>query len=176
MTCIVALEHGEKIYMGGDSAGVADYNLQCVKQPKVFIVGEFIIGYTSSFRMGQLLEYNLSVPRNTEDNDLRYLITAFIPAVRSCLKEGGYTRVDNNQEEGGTFLVGYRGKSYKVDSDFQITQHIDKFVTVGAGGVFALGALAAMDITDPKKSVLKALKIAGDFSAAVRGPYYVLSK
>jgi len=174
MTCIVALEHNGNVYVGGDSAAVAGWDVQSITHPKVFRVGDFIIGYTTSFRMGQLLEYNLTVPDNPDGDDLRYLITQFIPAVRECLKQGGFAKVENNTEEGGEFIVGYRGRIYLVGSDFQITHHRDRFLSTGCGESFAMGALAAMEITDPKKAVLKALKIAGMFSAGVRPPYYVI--
>lgn len=176
MTCIVAIEHDGKVYMGGDSASVGGWDLSIITHPKVFRVDDFLIGYTSSFRMGQLLEYNLDVPKNCDgDDETKYMITKFIPAVRECLKMGGYAKVDNNQEEGGSFLVGYRGKVYLVADDFQMTHHAHKFDAVGCGESYAKGALAAMEINDPKKAILKALKIAGDFSAGVRGPYYVQS-
>jgi len=57
MTCIVGLidKESKKIYMGGDSAGVANYSLSVRKDPKVFKRYGFIFGFTSSFRMGQLL-------------------------------------------------------------------------------------------------------------------------
>ncbi len=176
MTCIVALEHKGKVYMGGDSAAVAGYNIQATANPKVFSVGDFLIGYTSSFRMGQLLQYNLTIPENTDGEDhMRYLVTKFIPAVRECLKEGGYTKIDNNQEDGGFFLVGYRGKAYKVANDFQVTRMANGFIATGCGEDYALGALAAIEIVDPEKAVARALEVAGMFSTSVRPPYHVIS-
>lgn len=174
MTCIIALEHKGKVYMGGDSAAVAGWDIQLSADPKVFQVGEFLIGYTSSFRMGQLLQYNLEIPENADGNDMRYLVSKFIPAVRECLKEGGYAKIDNNQEEGGFFLIGYHGKAYKVCQDFQITRMTDGYIAVGAGENFALGALAAMKIEDPEDAIFRALKVAEMFSGAVRAPFHVI--
>ncbi len=177
MTCIVALEFENKVFMGGDSAAVSGWDIQVTAEPKVFRLGEFLIGYTSSFRMGQLLRYNLAIPENTDgDDDMKYLVTKFIPAVRECLKSGGFARVDNNQESGGFFLVGYRGKAYVVNSDFQITRMVNGFVAVGCGENYALGALAAMQIEYPETAILRALEIAGMFSNGVCAPYYVISE
>jgi hypothetical protein len=55
MTCIVGIVENGKVYMGGDAAGVNGYSVRVRKDPKLFKVGEFLFGYTSSFRMGQLL-------------------------------------------------------------------------------------------------------------------------
>lgn len=175
MTCIVALEYEGKVYMGGDSAAVAGWDIQATANPKVFLVGDFLIGYTSSFRMGQLLQYNLTIPENIDGDDMRYLVTKFIPAVRECLKEGGYTKVDNSREDGGYFLVGYRGRAYKVANDFQITRMANGFIATGCGEGYALGALAAVEIVDPEKAVIRALEVAGMFSNGVCSPYYVIS-
>ena len=162
--------------MGGDSAAVSDWDIQVSANPKVFQIGDFLIGYTSSFRMGQLLQYNLEIPENTcGKDDMKYLVTKFIPAVRDCLKNGGYTKIDSNQENGGFFLVGYRGKAYKVASDFQITRMSNKFVAVGCGEKYALGALAAQKIEHPENAVIRALEIAGMFSSGVCSPYHVVS-
>ena len=55
MTCIVGLIHEDKVYIGADSAGAANGNITIRKDKKVFKVGEFIFGCTSSFRMIQLI-------------------------------------------------------------------------------------------------------------------------
>lgn len=176
MTCIVALEHKGKVYMGGDSAAVSGWDIQASASPKVFLVGDFLIGYTSSFRMGQLLQYNLEIPENAcGKDDMKYLVTQFIPAVRNCLKDGGYTKVDNNKEEGGAFLVGYRGKAYLVSSDFQITRMTSGFIAVGCGENYAIGALAVNKITHPENAVIRALEVAAMFSAGVCAPFHVIS-
>jgi len=54
MTCIAGFVNKNEVWIGGDSAGVAGYNLRIRKDTKVFKVnGRFLIGYTNSFRMGQ---------------------------------------------------------------------------------------------------------------------------
>jgi ATP-dependent protease HslVU (ClpYQ) peptidase subunit len=176
MTCIIALEHEGKVYMGGDSAAVSGWDIQKTANHKVFSIGEFLIGYTSSFRMGQLLQYHLDIPENNQGDDLQYLITKFIPAVRQCLKDGSYTKIENNQESAGFFLIGYHGRAYKVCSDFQVLRVMNGFLAIGIGEQYALGALAAMDINQkPEQAIERALEIAGKFNIGVCEPYYVIS-
>lgn len=177
MTCIVGVEHNGRVYIGGDSAGVAGYSLAIRADEKVFTTGPFVIGFTTSFRMGQLLRYRLSVPEqaSTEPDDYRFMCTTFIDAVRKCLKDGGWAEVVNGVERGGCFLVGYRGCLYVVGSDFQVGRAADGFDAVGCGDEIALGAFAACTLKDPERRIREALRWAEHFSAGVAGPFVVVS-
>ena len=175
MTCIVGVAHGGNVWIGGDSAGVAGYAITLRADKKVFRNGEFLFGFTSSFRMGQLLEHSLCPPTRHPDTDVfRYMVTDFADAVRNCLKAGGCaTRVDE-EEIGGTFLVGYEGRLFRVDSDYQIGESIDNFDAVGCGEEFALGSLFATKKLKPRDRVKVALEAACHFSAGVRPPLSIL--
>ena len=100
MTCIVGLTELGTVYIGGDSAGVnSRFDLAIRADQKVFINGPFVMGFTSSFRMGQLLRYKLTPPERYESQDLyNFMVTAFIDAVRACLKTGGFMRKENEVE------------------------------------------------------------------------------
>ena len=171
MTCIVGIEHEGKVYMGGDSAAVAGWDMRIETGPKVFHLGEFLIGYTSSFRMGQLLQYHLSVKPQEKESNRAYMILVFAEAVRELLKSHGYARIENNEEEGGIFLVGYRGELYKVDCNFAVLRSADGFDAVGCGASYARGALKALDWEYPQQALETALEVAAHFSAGVRGPF-----
>jgi len=175
MTCIVGIETKDGVIMGGDSGSSNGYDYTATRLKKVFRRGLFLIGYTSSFRMGQILQYRLEVKKKPKDqDDLEYLATIFIDAVRKCLKDGGYKKTENEVEEGGTFLVGYNGKLYYVGSDFQVNSTRNGFDSVGCGKDFAKGALFASVGLPPKKRVKQALKAAGHFSTGVCGPYHII--
>jgi ATP-dependent protease HslVU (ClpYQ) peptidase subunit len=62
MTCIVGMVENGKVYIGGDSAGVSGFDYHIREDQKVFQNGDMIFGFTSSFRMGQLLQYSLKIP------------------------------------------------------------------------------------------------------------------
>ena len=142
---------------------------------KVFRVGEFLIAYTSSFRMGQILQYHLEVRHQQDgETDERYMVVAFVEAVRKCLKEQGYSRIESNQEQGGCFLVGYRGRLYSVYGDFQINSSITGVAAFGAGQEYALGAMSALEsYLPPLDRIQKALQISAQLSCAVFEPFYV---
>lgn len=177
MTCIVALQHKGKITMGGDSAGVTRLDVTLRKDPKVFLNGKFLIGYTSSFRMGQILRFKFTPPPIPKSQDLfEYMCTSFIDVARKSLKRGGFTTVDSNVETGGTFLVGVNGRLFNIQADFQVGESHDDYDTVGCGDSYAFGALASQPTSmDPQKRVLQALQIAEKFSGGVRGPFVILT-
>jgi len=174
MTCIVGLVHDGKVYMGGDSAGVAGYDLTVRADEKVFTNGEFIMGFTSSFRMGQLLRYKFKPPFHLPNVSVdEYMVTSFIEEVRKCLKEGGYAR--SGEESGGRFLVGYKGELFYIDSDYQVGRLVDGFAAVGCGAQIAHGALFATGGKHPEERIKTALEAAERFSAGVRGPFVIKS-
>lgn len=176
MTAIAGFTEEGKVYIGGDSAGVAGWSLTVRADEKVFRNGEFVFGFTTSFRMGQLLRYAFHPPTPKEDQDLyRFMVTDFIDAVRSCLKAGGYASKDKESESGGTFLVGFRGKLFSINGDYQVGQSADGYDAVGCGCELSCGAFFAMKDWDmkPRDRVLVALEAAERHSAGVRGPFHI---
>lgn len=179
LTCIAGLEHGGKVYIGGDSAGVSGWSLQVRADEKVFTNGAFIFGFTTSFRMGQLLRYRLSAPEQLpSQDDYAYMVGPFIDAVRQCLKDGGYAEVHDQAESGGTFLVGYKGRLYYVGDDYQVGRLAHGYTAVGCGQDVARGALAILKDSDlaPKERVTKALEASEYHNAGVRGPFVVVAQ
>jgi ATP-dependent protease HslVU (ClpYQ) peptidase subunit len=178
MTCVIGLSAGGKVYIGGDSAAASGWTRRVSGLPKVFRLGEFLIGYTDSFRMGQILQYHLSIrPQEENESDSEYMVNGFVEAVRACLKEYGFSKVDNNQEEGGAFLVGYRGKLYDFTSDFHVNCYSDDLAAVGCGAEYALGALKVLERDKqqpPEERIYIALGIAAYFSMGVCAPFMVL--
>lgn len=177
MTCIVGVIQKEKTYIGADSAGVAGLDVSIRKDPKVFKVGDFVIGCTSSFRMIQLLRFSLQLPKVYPDADIyQYMCTEFINAVRTCFRNGGFLRLDSNVESGGKFLVGYKDRLFVIESDYQVGENEKKYDAVGCGEPFALGALDAMADNIPAEEMInKALIIAAYRSGGVRPPFIIES-
>lgn len=178
MTCIVGLESEGRVWLGGDRAAVdQSHFLTHCEQPKVFRRAGLVFGYTSSFRMGQLLQYRLAVPDIPDDQPIdEYMATSFIDAVRNCLKDGGYTKVDCSRETIGTFLVGVRGHLYVVDDDYNVRRDNGGFNAVGSGLSVALGSLhsTAKLRMHPRERIGMALEAASTFVTSVRGPFDII--
>lgn len=175
MTCIIGLEANDTVYIGGDAMSSSGWDKSIVDTPKVFRRADFLIGYTSSFRMGQLLQYHLAVrPPQEGEADEEYMVVAFIEAARGLFKDRGYTRIDSNTESGGVFLAGYNKRLYRVDSDFQVTHYANGLAAVGAGEQYALGAMLAMPNAEPEARILAALTIAEQLCNRVTAPFTIM--
>ncbi|MCK9569524.1 hypothetical protein M0R72_11340 [Candidatus Pacearchaeota archaeon] len=177
MTCIVGLKQGNTVFMGCDSAGVGGLNLRVRADRKVFQKDGFIIGFTSSFRMGELLQHSIRIPVHHLETDIyAYMVTSFIDAVRECLKAGGYAAKDKEVETAGNFLVGYKGRLFNIGGDYQVGEALLPYDACGCGENYALGALYANNHLPPEERITQALMAAQEFSAGVRAPFYVLSE
>ena len=64
MTCITGMVRNGHVYMAGDLMGSNGFTGRVYPDSKVFTNGDFIVGYTSSFRMGQILEWNWHPPHS----------------------------------------------------------------------------------------------------------------
>jgi ATP-dependent protease HslVU (ClpYQ) peptidase subunit len=179
MTAIVGITDGNAVVIAGDSAGVGGDVTQPRLDAKVFNNGPYVIGYTTSFRMGQLLHYAFKapVPPDGEDGLHAFMCTDFINSVREGLKEGGWAIKNNDQEEGGSFLVGVRGRLFEIGPDYQVGEWVDGYTAVGCGAEIALGALHATSSAGMslEARAVAALEAAAHFSTGVRGPFTVVN-
>lgn len=181
MTCIVGLidKKTKTVYMGGDSAGVGGLDIRSRKDPKVFIRGPFIIGFTSSFRMGQILmadeRFKIRAQKEEETN-YHYMVSAFIPSVMDLFEKGGFLEEEKKVKTGGTFLVGYKGELYSIEDDFQVAENNDDFNACGCGENYALASLYSTKKRklSSAKRIYEALETAEYFSSAVRKPFNIL--
>lgn len=187
MTCIVGIRHGKGVVLAGDSVGVdGGGGAQMRRDAKVFSINKHVaIGYTSSFRMGQLLRYNLALPAIVDaiggvrtDDLFSWAVKEFIPACRSTFKEGGYMK-ENGREEGGYFLLAVRDRLFEVQGDFQVAEPDPQYTATGSGEPYALGALHALVGPDAmpvgekkaREVATAALAAAVFHSAYVRPPF-----
>ena len=161
--------------MGGDKQGSDGNHKAPLSTKKVFKTGSFLFGYTSSYRMGQILQYSFSPPTPKEGQDtLEYMASSFIDAVRECLKTGGYATNNSGSEAGGNFLVGYRGRLFEVQPDFSVIESSLPFNSVGCGYSYALGSLSSTTEMEPNHRIMKALQAAEMFSVGVGDQFDVL--
>lgn len=177
MTCIIGLEQKGTVWIGGDSAGTAGNMTQRVrKDKKVFVKGEFIIGFCGSFRMGDLLKHTLKLPeQQTGHDNVSFIVNEFVTALRTCLdEENAKTRGEDKLAP--DILVGYRGQLFNISCDYQVGQPNSGFDAVGCGADVALGAMHASRKTrDPRKRITEALEASALNNAAVCPPWVILS-
>lgn len=176
MTCIVGLVGADRIYIGADSAGTDSQMGQTIRRDgKLFQNGPYLIGFSGSYRVGQLIQY-AGLPEPAQNDDLpRFMVTTFIESVRQILKAGGVAQKKEEVESGGFFLVAIRGRLFNIASDYQVGESADPFDATGSGERSALGAMYAMkDATlGPTVKITTALEAAERYHAAVRRPFVI---
>ncbi len=177
MTCIVGLVDNGKVYLGGDSLGVAGLDATVRRDKKVFRNGEFIMGFTTSYRMGQLLQYKFTASRKLEatEDPMSYMVNVFVEDVRKCLETGGFNKKKDGQDEAGTFLVGFAGRLFRVDSDYQVGESEDGYDSCGCGQAYALGSFFTTLQHPPEQRIIAALETAEHFSAGVKSPFTTIT-
>ena len=179
MTCIVGIVENDKVYLAGDSAGSSGHTSDTKNIKKVFhniFDTDFIFGYSGSFRLGQILQYNFIPPENKWGWDFqRYIATNFIDTLQDCLKDNEY----NIKENGVNFLMGYQNNLIEIQSDFSffINSENHSFDSVGCGEEFAKGALSILVKDFNKESeekLIETLKAVENFDAYVKPPFHIV--
>lgn len=182
MTCIVGTVSKGKVWIGGDSCASDGSEKVARKDPKVFELGNMVIGYAGSFRFGQLLRYKFAPPGKKDDQeDYEYLVTDWLDALRHTCKEGGLTKVEDNEETlpDSSAIIGYNGRLFVLDSDLNLGEPVTNFYAIGAGSAVAFGALNASWVLSkkmqPRRRLTLALESASMFAVGVEPPFVIIS-
>ena len=175
MTCVVAIvDKQRKILMGADSSAVDDTIHTPHISPKVFIKGEFGIGYCHSFRLGQIIEFWFTPPPLPEGEEdlMRYMVVDFVPELKSVLADQDYPNHDDEKTE-WSLIVGVRGHIFTIESDWHVGFDDIPYVAIGAGSSYAMGAIHAAE-GDSMFSLKKGLEAAELFCPYVLGPFHFI--
>lgn len=135
MTCIIGyIDENGVGHMAGDTAGTSvegHYRYDNV-HAKVFRNGEMLIGYTSSFRMGQILEHTFTAPEHPDAlTDYQYMVKLVVPEIRKAFVDANY--MNKEDKYGGTFLIIYHGKLFALQDDFSVFERPRNFDSCGSG-------------------------------------------
>lgn len=159
MTCLAALIHDWRVYMGGDSSASVDNSIEVRTNRKVFRNGAYVIGFTGSFRVGQLLQYDIKMPPPVGDI-MGHLVGAFIPQLQ---KAAG--------KETDEIMLGTAGRLFKVSSDYSVAEY-PSYAAAGGGEQYALGKLHG-SLGPPDVRIIAALEAAEAHCPAVRAPFHI---
>ena len=177
MTCIVGVVKGNTVWLGGDSAATDGHlNRTIIKDPKVFVRGDFGFGVCGSPKVMDAIAHGMTFPAQTDTDDRSFLVNELVTAIRERLISlDAATQTPSGVEFEGEMLVAYRGKLYKMQGNFQLIYSSDGFDTTGSGGTLALGSLMSTKRErNPRKRVLAALE-ASIANAGCAPPYVIVS-
>lgn len=172
--------------MGADGVGYEFGSAHVIPRldPKLFHNGPYLIGFTTSFRMGQILAYTDVLPEAPSKNSTRmelhrFMCTTFIDAVKAAFEQGGYEIKHNEsgQTLGGDFIVALHGNIFVIESDFQVNMPAYDYYALGIGQHYAMGAFHALKgEKSPHESLETALLAAAAFNGAVGHPFLFISE
>lgn len=158
MTCLAAIIHNDLVYIGGDSAASVGDAIETRLNRKVFRNGDYVVGFTGSFRVGQLLQY-ATLPA-VEGEAMAHIVNAVVPALQKLAGK-----------ETDELLIGTSGRLFKISSDYSVAEYAS-YAAAGQGEPYALGRLHG-SLGAPEQRVVAALAAAEAHCASVRAPFVV---
>ncbi len=179
MTAIVGVVNDGDVWLGGDACGASPNWRAALKTPKLVELhtgsGTLVLGYTTSFRFGQILQYRTEPPYDVRKDAEEYLVKEFVPTVRNALQSEGWLKKENDREESGSALVGYRSRLFEFSSDLSFIETEVGLSAVGSGCEYALGAmLCASNQQWAAIAILEAgLQAAAAFTPGVMAPFFI---
>jgi len=174
MTLIVAVkDKNGHVYVGGDSVGSLD-NFRIVRSdPKVFMKGPYVIGYTHSFRMGQIIRFSATLPAPSGDPDKHMFKLAKI--FSDTFSKEHFATEYYNVRTGGRFIIGWKGHLYIIEPDFQFGRSPYGYLAAGSAFEVAYGALHTTQDLKPLERINMALSAGTEFNNGVGPPFIVCS-
>ena len=178
MTAVVAYSDGTKVWLAGDSFCGDESKKDICEASKVYQIGNLGIGICGYVRQELILESILRSinPSDFSDEWLRFVLPDILHDTMKA--KGAVVEKDGQSTFGNShYILALSGKLYYLESDFGVWEVKKNIAAIGAGREYTLGALSATPKSlkeDPAKALVKALKIASEWSPWVVGPYSVI--
>lgn len=179
MTCIVGLETGTGVIIGGDRATVGGGTVRITGRPKVFRLGNIIVGSSGCGRVANILENSIEL-KGLEPS-INSVMECVVHPLKEILRNSGNLKISDNLEttDWADFLIGIENCLFSVYSDFQVDRYECGYNAIGSGQDYALGSLHStgflLHSTDSLKAhkyrVELALEAAASHCSTVRPPF-----
>ena len=202
MTCIAGvIADDNTVILSADSLASGGGFKHTVRTPKLIKyqkntlengLVELGIGYTTSFRFGDILRKSIEISTfpniskfdSVNERDERFdviesfLIKEFVPVLQEKFSAGGYETTKDGQKQSGTMLIGIDGFIFEMQDDYSILCSTLPFFSVGSGHISALASMrTALMMAGDKVSKdlaktigVNAISIASEFITSVGGP------
>jgi len=179
MTLIASyIDKDKTVWLCGDSIGCSENNKTTRADMKIFYKDGYVVGFTSSYRFGQIIRHYVKLPAIPKKTRNHNHIIKIIELISEKLHDNHWGQELNNHRWGGQLIIGWPGNLYSIDTDFQYSQSVDPFLCVGSGSNYALGALSSLSsntILKPEGLLLQAARTSSKFCATVGPPYHIIN-
>ena len=187
MTCCIGYKTVKGLYFASDTQGSNDDTKETRLDPKVFKVKNMLFATCGSFRMRDVLMYELDLPKCKIDEDIdRYMRTTVINAIRMLFIDRGICIKTDETDiaSPGDILIGIHDKIYKIESDFQVGEISKPYVAIGCGAREAMGAMTMfekyLDLPETNKDIRlfleNTLKTVAELNINVNDTINIISK
>jgi len=176
MTIIIGYKEDGKVTIAGDTQASNGFRKSQRVDGKTFTVHGISYGFTSSYRMGQILKYHMPevYAKDRDEDTFKYVVNSLVPQFKSVLANNGFNGdYDSHNTVGGTFLIALDGKLFCIHNDFQVAEPLEDYYAIGCGEAFALGSLyqTTNELDSVKDKIIQALDCACYFSNGCGGTY-----
>ncbi len=145
MTCIVAVQDGNDVWMGADSRVIQGWNIVPSDIQKIVRHTDLLIGGSGDARILNLIAHHFILPKrgHTQDAD-NYIFKDVIQSMRQLFKDHAVAEINLSKETTpqNNWLVGYSGGIYAIDGDYCVTKITGGIWSIGCGHSYAKGALS----------------------------------
>jgi len=184
---IAVRDPGGKVYVGGDSAVISSSTgdvgiatLATASNPKVFRIGQYVIGGCGSPRILNVIQ-GMEWPEPEGELDRPFVTREIITPIQETL---GNHNVAMMAHEGGEaifkvqLIIAHGNKIYEVTPELAVIEYQDDFLAIGAAAELARGVLWTMDKTAKPKGakdrLVMALTATSELTVVSRPPYVIM--
>ena len=182
MTCIVGIETKDAVYIGADSMGSNGFTGQAYERPKVFVKDSLLIACCGSFRIMQIIEFALKVPRQfTDQSDEEYAHLVFPNAVKEVLNQNGAVETKDGVARmcsGSEALFAFKAKLYIMHGNFSVLRTKSGYNASGSGLYHATASLfSTQDLElSPEERIRRAIICASNYVVTVDDSITILKQ
>lgn len=171
MTVITGYRIENLTCIAADSSASDDLSIETRQEPKVWEQGDWLIASCPSFRLMQILKYEISFDDILGPPDeccMKELVRKLVPLLK--------LRLDSDASVGTDWgiMFGGMGNLWIMDADYAINEVAD-FASLGSGSDYAMGSMSVMDKEDYyiEDIAFKAAQAACSFSMSCCEPITV---
>lgn len=199
MTTIIALQGEGFAVVGSDSRistiygeASSEVGTLSATNPKIGTNGKYILGAAGDLRAINILHHAFQppvCPPTLKGKKLdRFITTKFIPALRACFDEQGYSQPENKDgkdhiaQHDSQIVCVVNNTIYIIDGDYSWFINNTGLYSIGSGSSYAIGALSvitssgSMTVQNAKKAITKCLTIAARFDPHTGSPFTVYTQ
>lgn len=173
MTCIAAIEDGERAWLASDTGITAGDGDKDNAPGKIWVHPSGIaFGIAGNVSAAQAVRYGMVVPKLAPKVDgIEWCVRKLVPAIKRALAKSQY---DDDGAISIQILVAVHGCVYEIDPYLAVTRSPRGYSAIGSGSAYAFGSLFSTKKQKPQTRVRMAVEAACKHHAGCALPLEVI--